>query len=54
MKFDLNDPPSILAWWSIWPERNALELQAMAAWHPEFRKSIMEAWRLIDEVSGAR
>ena len=54
MKFDLNDPRSILAWWRVWPERHSLALQAMSDWHPEFRKPIMEAWRLIDEVSGAQ
>lgn len=47
MLLDLNDPPSIVAWWEVFPERHGPLLADWAQRRPEVRGAIALASQMI-------
>lgn len=47
MLLDLNDPESIVRWWTVWPERHDAFLEYALKASPQFAPGIREAQRRI-------
>ncbi|WP_157521851.1 hypothetical protein [Mitsuaria sp. 7] len=48
MLLDLNDPQTIVNWWSVFPERHGALLADWSRRRPEHRVAISQARRLIN------